>query len=58
MPISAIDMFSSTNVMLLGHVFTLKRCFRFETSINLVVEEISRKKPAVQTPITYFIYLK
>ena len=55
MPISAIDMFSSTNVMLLGHVFTLKRCFRFETSINLVVEEISRKKPAVQTPITYFI---
>ena len=48
------DIFSSTNIVLLGHVSTL-----FSTQpINLVVEEISRNKSALQTPITNFINLK
>ena len=38
------DIFSSTNIMLLGQV--------------LVVKEISRNQSAVQTPITYFINQK
>ena len=42
------DIFYSTNVVLLGQVSTL-----FSTQpINLVVEEISRNKSAIQTPIT------
>ena len=51
------DIFSSTNVILLGQVFTLKHCFLLKPT-NFVVEEISRKKPVVQTPITYFINQK
>ena len=48
------DIFYSTNVVLLGQVSTL-----FSTQpINLVVEEISRNKSAVQTPITDFINQK
>ena len=45
----------STNIMLLGQVFTLKRCFQ---SINLVVEKFSWSKPIVQTPIIFFINQK
>ena len=45
------DIFSSTNIILLGQVLVVKE-------INLVVEEISRNQSAVQTPITYFINQK
>ena len=41
----------STNIMLLGQVFTLKRCFQ---SLNLVVEKFFWNKPIVQTPIIFF----
>ena len=54
------DIFSSTTVILLGHFFTLKHCFPllYFQIIILVVEEISRNKSVVQTPITYFINQK
>ena len=49
--------FSSTNVMLLGQVSTLKR--RFLLSLfYLVVEEVFRNKSSLQTPITDFINQK
>ena len=56
MLICSSDIFSSTAVILLGQVFTLKR-FSAQP-INLVVEEITRNKSVVQTPITYFINQK
>ena len=51
------DLFSITNVMLLGASFHFETLFSTQ-SINLVAEEISRNKPIVQTPITYFINQK
>ena len=54
MLICLCDICFSTNVILLAEVFTLKRCFLLKP-INLVVEEISRNKPFVQTLIIYFI---
>ena len=42
--------------MLLGEVFTLNALFTHP--INLVVKKISRNKPVVQTPVTYFINQK
>ena len=54
MLISPSDIFSSTNVRLLGQIKTL-----FSTQpINLVVAEISQNKPVVQTPVTCFINQK
>ena len=43
------DIFSRTNIILLGQVSTWKRCFQ---PINLIVEEISQNKSAFQTPMT------
>ena len=45
------------------YCYVVRTGFHFETliythRINLVVEEISRNKPIVQTPITYFINKK
>ena len=45
------------------YCYVVRTSFHFETliytqSINLVVEEISRNKSVVQTPITYFINQK
>ena len=42
------------------YCYVVRTGFHFETliythRINLVVEEISRNKPVVQTPITYFL---
>ena len=54
MVICPSDIFSNTTVMTSFHFETL-----FSTQpINLAVEEISRSKSNVQTPITYFINQK
>ena len=45
------------------YCYVVRPSFHFETliytqPINLVVEDISRNKSVVQTPITYFVYQK
>ena len=52
------DIFSSTNIMLLGQVSTLKRCFLLSVSrfsFYFVFAEFSQNKPVVQILITCFI---
>ena len=56
MLICSSDIFCSTNVIV-GTSFHFKTLFSTQP-INLVIEEISRNKSAVQTPITYFIHQK
>ena len=51
------DIFSNSNIMLLWQVSALKRCFLLSLQ-TIVVEETSRNKSAIQTPITDFINKK